>query len=138
MATATRKARDNKVTRVILPALYNTPGLTINEIVDPRTGKPVEALYFYQARGVDKDGNAVLDKDGQPVKPLIEQMDDVVRTGKPGRPAKRWKLTKATRDKMRKAEKRAQGRDAAIEKVADEVQKAEPTVEVVLSEPVAA
>jgi hypothetical protein len=109
------KARDNKITRVILPALYNTPGLTINEIVDPERGKPVEALYFYQARGVDKDGNAVLDKDGQPVKPLIEQMDEPVRTGKRGRPAKRWKLTKATRDKMRKQEKRAQTKTAEAE-----------------------
>jgi translation elongation factor P/translation initiation factor 5A len=87
------KARDNKITRVILPALYNTPGLTIN---------------------------AVLDKDGQPVKPLIEQMDEPVRTGKRGRPAKRWKLTKATRDKMRKQEKRAQ------EKVAEATVEATP------------
>ena len=113
MATATPvkpttkpKQRNNKITRIILPALLDTPGLTINEIVDPRTGKPVEALYFYEARGLDKDGNPRLDKDGNPVKPLIEQMDEPVRTGERGRPAKRWRLTKATRDRLNRQRKR--------------------------------
>jgi len=117
MATATLskpKTRDNKITRVIIPALYDTPGLTINEIVDPRTNKPVEALYFYQARGLDKDGKPVLDKDGEPVTPLIEQMSEPVRTGKRGRPAKRWKLTKSTRDKVRKQRQRAAKADAQV------------------------
>lgn len=94
MATATKskpKVRDNKITRLIIPALFETPGLTINEIVDPNTGKPVEALYFYE--GI-KQG-------------LIEQQAEPVRSGKRGRPAKRWKLTKSTRDKVRKAQKRA-------------------------------
>lgn len=102
MATATPakpKTRDNKITRLIIPALYDTPGLTINEIVDPRTGKPVEALYFYDAAKVE-------DAQGNPVKPLIEQMTEPVRTGKRGRPAKRWKLTKATRDRVRKQRQR--------------------------------
>ena len=93
MATATKskpKARDNKITRLIVPALYDTPGLTINEVVDPATGKPVEALYFYDALKAN----------------VIEQMDEPVRTGKRGRPAKRWKLTKATRDRVRKQRQR--------------------------------
>ena len=101
MATATRKTRDNKITRIILPALYETPGLTINEIVDPSTGKPVEALYFYDAA----KGEGTLEN---PVNPLIEQMAEPVRTGKRGRPAKRWKLTKGTRDRIRKQRKRAE------------------------------
>jgi hypothetical protein len=92
MATAKPKTRDNKVTRLIIPALYDTPGLTINEVVDSRTGKPVEALYFYDAL---KAG-------------VIEQMDEPVRTGKRGRPARRWKLTKATRDRVRKQRQRAE------------------------------
>jgi hypothetical protein len=97
MATATpKKVRDNKITRLIVPALYDTPGLTINEVVDPNTGKPVEALYFYDAANPEKN-------DG---KPLIEQYADPVRTGKRGRPAKRWKLTKATRDRVRKQRQR--------------------------------
>jgi hypothetical protein len=95
MATATTprksKPRDNKITRLIVPALYDTPGLTIKEIVDPKTGKPVEALYFYDAL---KAG-------------VVEQMDEPVRTGLKGRPAKKWKLTKGTRDKVRKARQRA-------------------------------
>lgn len=110
MATATvskPKVRDNKINRLIIPALYDTPGLTINEVIDPNTGKPVEALYFYQALGFDKDGKPVLDKDGNPVPTLIEQMDEPVRTGRRGRPAKRWKLTKATRDKVRRQRQRA-------------------------------
>jgi hypothetical protein len=110
MATATKsrpKVRDNKITRLIIPALYDTPGLTINEVIDPNTGNPVEALYFYEARGFDKDGNPHLDKDGQPVKPLIEVMPEPVRTGKRGRPANRWKLTKSVRDSERKRRQRA-------------------------------
>jgi hypothetical protein len=110
MATATAskpKVRDNKITRLIIPALYDTPGLTINEVIDPKTESPVEALYFYEARGIDKDGNPKLDSQGNPVKPLIEQMNDDVRTGRRGRPAKRWKLTKATRDQVRRARQRA-------------------------------
>lgn len=112
-----RKQRDNKTTRLILPALFETPGLTINEIVDPKTGRPVEALYFYEARGINQDGTPKLDKDDNPVKPLIEQMDEPVRTGKKGRPAKRWKLTKSTRDRMLKQRKRAeaQAREASVE-----------------------
>lgn len=104
------KARDNKITRVILPALYENPGLTINDIVDPRTGKPVEALYFYDAL----KGTGTLEN---PVGGVIEQMDEPVRTGKQGRPAKRYKLTKAQRDKMRRAQKRAQAKtaEAAVE-----------------------
>lgn len=91
MATATKpKTRDNKVTRLIVPALYDTPGLTINEIVDPKTNKPVEALYFYDALRAG----------------LIEQQSDPVRTGRRGRPAKRWKLTKGTRDRVRKQRQR--------------------------------
>lgn len=90
MATATRKTRNNKITRLIVPALYDTPGLTINEVVDPRTNKPVEALYFYDALEAG----------------IIEQMPEPVRTGNRGRPAKRWKLTKATRDRVRKQRKR--------------------------------
>jgi hypothetical protein len=109
MAT-TRKPRNNKITRVILPALFETPGLTINEIVDPRTGKPVEALYFYAAAAVE-------DKDGNPLKPVIEQTGEDVRTGKQGRPAKRWKLTKSTRDRMVKQAKReaAKAAEASVE-----------------------
>lgn len=108
MATATKprsKTRDNKFTRLILPALYETPGLTINEIVDPTTGKPVEALYFYQASGFTKKG-PILDSEGNPVKPLIEVMPEPVRTGKQGRPANRWKLTKSVRDAERKRRQR--------------------------------
>lgn len=97
MATATpakpkQKTRDNKITRLIIPALYETPGLSIKEIVDPSTNKPVEALYFYDAL-----------RAGQ-----IEQYDEPVRTGLRGRPAKRWKLTKNQRDRTRRAMKRAQ------------------------------
>src|SRR5688500_17717235 len=98
MATATAtpksksRARDNKITRLIIPALYDTPGLSIKEIVDPSTGKPVEALYFYDAL-----------RAGQ-----IEQYDEPVRTGLRGRPAKRWKLTKNQRDRTRRARKRAE------------------------------
>lgn len=112
--SAKPKTRDNKITRLIIPALYDTPGLTINEIVDPKTGKPVEALYFYSARGLDKDGEPVLDKNGEPIKPLIEQMDEPVRTGKRGRPAKRWKLTKATRDRVRKQRQREAEKNAPV------------------------
>jgi hypothetical protein len=97
MATATLarpkpKTRDNKITRLILPALFDTPGLSIKEIQDPRTGKPVEALYFYDA-----------ERAGQ-----IEKMDEPVRTGLRGRPAKRWKLTKNTRDKVRRQRAKAE------------------------------
>lgn len=100
-ATPTRKTRkaDNKITRLIIPALYETPGLTIKEIVDPRTNKPVEALYFYEAAR----GEGTLD---EPIKPLIERREDV-RTGERGRPAKRWYLTKAVRDAERKRRQRA-------------------------------
>lgn len=101
MATAAPtkpKARDNKITRLILPALYDTPGLSIKEITDPRTNKPVEALYFYDAASPEKnDGRA-----------LIEQMNEDVRTGLRGRPAKRWKLTKNTRDRIRRQRQRAE------------------------------
>lgn len=93
MATATPtkpRIRDNKITRVIVPALYDTPGLTINEIVDERTGNPVEALYFYDALRAG----------------TIVQMDEPIRTGKRGRPAKRWKLSKSTRDRVRKQRQR--------------------------------
>ncbi len=94
--TTTRK-RDNKITRVIVPALYaNKAGLPINDVIDPNTGKPVEALYFYDA---EKAG-------------VIEKTNEPIRTGKRGRPAKVWKLTKATRDKLRKQEKRAEAKAA--------------------------
>lgn len=99
MAT-TAKKRNNKTTRLILPALYDagSAGLTINEVVDPRTGNPVEALYFYDAANPEKnDGKA-----------LIEQTSEPVRTGERGRPARRWKLTKSTRDRITKQRKRAQ------------------------------
>lgn len=97
MATATKsKQRDNKITRVILPALYDRPNTPIKEIVDPRTGKPVEALYFYDAANPEKNGGRA----------LIEQSNEDVRTGKQGRPAKRWKLTKATRDRIRRQRQR--------------------------------
>lgn len=101
MATAAPKSSkpktaDNKITRLIVPALYDTPGLTINDIVDPNTGKPVEALYFYDAL---KAG-------------VIEQLSEPVRTGKRGRPAKQWKLTKVTRDRVRKQRKRAEANAA--------------------------
>ena len=98
MATATKsRTRDNKITRVIIPALYETPGLTINEIVDDRTGKPVEALYFYAAADSEQNGG----------KAIIEKMPEPVRTGRRGRPANRWKLTKAVRDAERKRRQRA-------------------------------
>lgn len=101
MATATDKpkvrTRDNKITRLILPALYETPGLTINEIVDPATSKPVEALYFYDAANPVKCPNG---------KALIEVMPERVRTGNRGRPANRWKLTKSARDRIRKQRQR--------------------------------
>jgi hypothetical protein len=92
MATAApakpkQKTADNKITRLIIPALFETPGLSIKEIQDPRTGKAVEALYFYDA-----------ERAGQ-----IEKYDEPVRTGKRGRPAKRWKLTKNQRDRTRRA-----------------------------------
>lgn len=90
------RKRDNKITRLILPALYETPGLTINEIVDPATGKPVEALYFYDAANAEKQGG----------KALIEVMPEPVRTGNRGRPANRWKLTKSARDRIRKQRQR--------------------------------
>jgi hypothetical protein len=93
-ATATPakpKARTNKITRLIVPALYDTPGLTINEVIDPNTGKPVEALYFYDAETAG----------------VIEKLNEPVRSGKRGRPANRWKLTKGTRDKVRKQRQRA-------------------------------
>lgn len=93
MATASKpksKVRDNKITNLIIPALYETPGLSINEIVDPKTSKPVEALYFYDALRAG----------------VIEQYAEPVRTGKRGRPAKRWKLTKATRDRVRRQRQR--------------------------------
>lgn len=89
MATA-KKTADNKITRLIVPVLYDKPGSTINDVIDPKTGKPVEALYFYDAL---KAG-------------VIEQLSEVVKTGKRGRPAKQWKLTKATRDRVRKQRKR--------------------------------
>jgi hypothetical protein len=97
MATATpvrpkSKTRDNKITRLILPALFDAPGSTIKDVIDPRTGKAVEALYFYDAQ-----------RAGQ-----IEQYDEPVRSGKRGRPAKRWKLTKNTRDKVRRARAKAE------------------------------
>jgi hypothetical protein len=102
----TKRARNNKITRVILPALYDTPGLSIPEVIDPATGKSVEALYFYaaQAGGVEVKNK----KTGEvkfhafPEGKLIEQYDEPVRTGKPGRPARRWKLTKNTRDRIRR------------------------------------
>lgn len=100
-ATKTRK-RDNKFTRLILPALYETPGLTINEIVDPRTGKPVEALYFYDAANPEKNGG----------KALIEVTGEPVKTGLRGRPANRWKLTKSVRDAERKRRQREAARNA--------------------------
>lgn len=95
-AKSARKTRDNKITRVIVPALYDTPGMTINEVVDERTGKPVEALYFYDALRAG----------------VIEQQSEPVRTGKRGRPAKRWKLTKATRDRVRKQRQREAAKQA--------------------------
>jgi hypothetical protein len=113
MATATpakSKTRDNKITRLILPALYDagSAGLTINEVVDPRTGKPVEALYFYDAANPEKnDGKA-----------LIEQTTEPVRTGLRGRPARRWKLTKSTRDRITKQRKRAAAKVEQAEPVA--------------------
>lgn len=112
MATAVKsKTRDNKITRLIIPALYDTPGLTINEIKDPTTGKPVEALYFYMA--LDGGHKVKNKKTGEerfvalPGGQVIEQMPEPVRTGLRGRPAKRWKLTKATRDRVRKQRQRA-------------------------------
>lgn len=81
---------NSKIERLIVPALYETPGLTINEIVDPNTGKPVEALYFYEALAQG----------------VIVQQAEPVRTGKRGRPAKRWNLAKGTRDRIRRQRKR--------------------------------
>ena len=95
MATATpakpkTRKPDNKIHRYILPALYEAPGTPAKQIVDPRTGKAVEALYFYEA---ERQG-------------LIEKRGDDVKTGQRGRPARRWYLTKATRDRLRKQAKR--------------------------------
>lgn len=98
-----KRERKSKIERVILPALLDAgaKGLTIKEMVDPVTNKPVEALYIYQAaRG---EGESL----DTPVKPLIEALPEPVRTGSRGRPARRWKLTKATRDRLNKAAKRA-------------------------------
>ena len=94
MATATKpkqRKRDNKITRLIVPALYDAPGTPIKQIVDPNTNKPVEALYFYEALR----------------KGTLVQMEDDVRTGLRGRPAKRWKLSKSARDAERKRRQRA-------------------------------
>lgn len=96
MATATAskpKTRkpDNKITRLIIPALYEAPGTPAKEIIDPRTKKPVEALYFYEA---ERAG-------------IIEKRGDDVKTGQRGRPARRWYLTRSQRDKTRKQRARA-------------------------------
>lgn len=110
-ATATPpkpRERKSKIERVILPALLaaGSEGLTIREMIDPKTGKQVEALYIYQAFGFDKDGQPLTDPQGNPIKPLIEPLPEPVRTGKRGRPARRWKLNKATRDRLNRQRKR--------------------------------
>lgn len=83
--------RKNKVTRLIVPFLYENPGATINDVIDPDTGSPVEALYFYQ--GLRQN--------------LIVQQRDDVKSGERGRPAKRWNLSKGERDRIRKQRNRA-------------------------------
>lgn len=87
--------RTNKVTRVIVPYLYENPGAQINDVIDPDTGKPVEALYFYQ---------------GLRQKLIVQQPDDV-KSGLRGRPAKRWKLAKGERDRITKQRKREAARE---------------------------
>lgn len=96
------KVRNRKVERFVLDHLFDNPGSPIKSIVDPQTGKPVEALYIYDAQ----------------TEGLIVALDEPVRTGRRGRPAKQWKLSKATRDRIRRQRQRGAKVQAVPEQVA--------------------